>query len=119
MKKVIKNKVYDTTTAHLSGNSPNGTLYQKKNGEFFIYTTSNGEKITPLSYTGAQEWAAQNLTDEEYKRLFTMPMPEENTELYHLNAYIKKTSYMKLRRAASQTGQTYGRILDELIEHQL
>ena len=88
MKKVIKGKVYDTETAKKVASWYSSyarsdfyyyeeKLYQKKTGEFFIYGEGNaaspysrscgqnercgGEKITPLTFKEAQEWAEKHL----------------------------------------------------------
>ncbi len=96
MRRIIKNKVYDTDTAKskatYSSDYPRAsfqyyeeTLYIKKNGEYFLHGKGNaaspyaehsynakfpGEKILPLTYDKAIEWAEKRLTSEEYVDLF-------------------------------------------------
>lgn len=97
MKKIIQGRLYDTDTAKqvASMSSANNwsdhrhyeeTLYQKKNGEFFLlgeggpaskYATccgnncwDCGKKIIPLGYEDAQEWAENNIEADEYEDIF-------------------------------------------------
>lgn len=97
MKKIIKGRKYDTETAtemgHYSNEYPRNdfkwyeeTLYKKRTGEFFLhgngnaaspYTESCGdnswtgsEKIIPLRYEDAQEWAEKKLDAEDYEKIF-------------------------------------------------
>ena len=97
MKKIINNKLYNTETAtkidsysnrlgyndfrHLSE-----TLYQKKNGEFFLvgeggpmteYCTyyddnswGGGTDIIPLTYNKAKEWAQKHMDVDDYIFIF-------------------------------------------------
>lgn len=97
MKEIIDKKVYNTDTAKEVGKWKNyggwndfdhmeETLYQKKNGEFFLYgvggphtkyaesvelhTWSGGFKIIPLTWEEAREWAENNLDADEYEEIF-------------------------------------------------
>ena len=99
MKKVINNKLYNTETAECLGSYSNGydprkfdwykeSLYRKQTGEFFLHGTGgpltayasksvdgrgSGELIIPLIEDKAMEWAADNLTGEEYCEIFGEP----------------------------------------------
>lgn len=101
MKKIINDKKYDTETAECVDSwqysYPNDfhyvreELYQKKNGEFFLYgeggaascyaesVTQNercgGEAIKPLSDDAAKEWLEQHSDADTYEKLFG-PVPE-------------------------------------------
>ena len=93
MKKIIRNKVYDTDTAQLLGEyAPDPyrsdfsyfceSLYRKKTGEFFLHGEGNaaskyarscgqneycgGEKIVPLTYEDAQAWSEEHLDGDDY-----------------------------------------------------
>ena len=92
MKKIIKGRVYDTETATELASYSNGgtwrdfshfeeTLYRKKTGEFFLHgeggpmtryaeaqgqnSWSGGERIMPMTYAEAQEWAEKHLDGDE------------------------------------------------------
>ena len=98
MKKIIFEKLYDTETAKLIGtyNSNNlphdemdilEELYQKQNGEFFIYGKGsnstmlpadyqycpNGHYFEPLDDKSAQEWVMFYLDADVYIELFGIP----------------------------------------------
>lgn len=100
MKKIIEGKLYNTDTAKEMGCWSNmadyrnfswyrETLYQKRTGEFFLHgeggpmtqyartidqnSWSGGEKIMPLSFDAAREWAEKCLDADEYAQIFGMP----------------------------------------------
>lgn len=107
MRRIIKNKVYDTDTAkekatyfssypRASFQYYEETLYIKKNGEFFLYGKGNGaspyaesrynsrtsgEKIIPLAYDKVKEWAEKRLTPEEYVDLFEVDEDSDCSEI--------------------------------------
>ena len=96
MKKIINGRKYDTETAKELGYWCNGynlndfdyeeeTLYQKKNGEFFIFGQGGarsaysgldgnwhcaGSAIIPIDEERAKQWAEQNLKADEYEKIF-------------------------------------------------
>lgn len=97
MKKIILGVKYDTTTAkkicedvyqNCFRDDPeffSETLYQKKNGEFFLYLAGGaesvyrksngdafvaGEEIIPLDEEGAKSFAQENLDGDSYEALF-------------------------------------------------
>lgn len=97
MKKIINGKMYDTDTAKKIGFRSNGgswrdfshleeTLFRKKNGEFFLFGEggamtkysvscgqnewSGGEKIVPMTYEEASDWAERYLDADEYTAIF-------------------------------------------------
>lgn len=97
MKKIIDGKRYDTNTAKeiVSASSSvsrsdfhwwRETLYRKQTGEFFLHGEggpasrysrsvglnewSGGERIMPLSFSEAQQWAEDHLDGDEYERIF-------------------------------------------------
>lgn len=97
MKKIIGGHVYDTDTAKCVGTYENMSdsndldyfreqLFCKRNGEFFLYGSGNarsqyghqysqnswegGALISPLSLIEAQKWAEENLSGDEYKKIF-------------------------------------------------
>ncbi|MCW6682089.1 hypothetical protein NHG29_04285 [Aerococcaceae bacterium NML160702] len=103
MRKIIQNKVYDTDKAkkiatYFSNygvtdfNWYSETLYKKRTGEYFLHGEGNGlspyagsygdmrgqgEKIIPLTFEEAREWAERKLEADEYEKEFGTP--EENS----------------------------------------
>lgn len=140
MKKIIKNKVYDTATAQKCGEWDNGhytsdfaycaeTLYRKKTGEFFLHGEGHalskyaghsgnssgwGEQIIPLAYAEAQEWAENHLDGDEYVTIFGEP--EESEELGDLHVRISAAKMAKLRQAASQASVSLAGMIEKLID---
>lgn len=140
MKKVINGKVYDTETAKkvaswYSSYARNDfhyyeeELYQKKTGEFFLYGSGNaaskysqscgqnewcgGEKIVPLTYKEAQEWAEKHLDGEEYCEIFGEP--DEDSESVTLGIQVSAAAAAKLKREAAQNGITQSAQLERWI----
>ena len=131
MKRVIRNKVYDTDTAQRLGEyAPNPyrsdfhyfceTLYRKKTGEFFLHGEGNAaskysrscgqnewcgdEKIVPLTYEDAQAWAEEHLDGDEYIEIFGEP--EENGSTEVLSISMPASTAAKIRQLAGQEGKT-------------
>ena len=106
MRKVLKNKVYDTSTAHMvaryeNNKSPNPAehytedLYRKKTGEFFLYGKGEivspypKEKIIPMTVKEAKFWGRSALTPEAFSVIFR-PM-EDGTLSDKVRALRTKT----------------------------
>ena len=85
MKKIINNRVYDTSTAKRCSDPVDIgsveeydfyalTLYQKRNGEFFLFRDvfrgPLDDGIVPLSYEDARQWAESNVSANKYEELF-------------------------------------------------
>lgn len=129
MKKIIEGKVYDTEKAKkvaswYSDYSRNDfhyyeeELYKKKTGEFFLYGEGNaaspysrscgqnewcgGEKIVPLTFKEAQEWAEKHLDGDDYCDIFGEP--DEDAEDVTLGIAVSAEAAAKLRRAAAENG---------------
>lgn len=138
MKKIIKNKVYDTDTAQKCGEyAPNPyrsdfhyfceTLYRKKTGEFFLHGEGNaaskysrscgqnewcgGEQIMPLTYEDAQAWAEEHLDGDEYIAVFGEPEEDDSTEV--LSISMPASAAAKIRQLAGQEGKTLSAFLVE------
>lgn len=142
MKKIIKGKLYDTSTAKKVGEyepSPYRsdfhcfceTLYQKKTGEFFLHGEGNaaskysrsvgqnewcgGERIEPLTFKEAQKWAEEHLDGDEYCEIFGEP--DEDSEDVMLGIRVSASAAAKLKRIAAETGKPQNRIVEELINN--
>lgn len=138
MKKIIKNKVYDTDTAQRLGDyAPNPyrsdfhyfceTLYRKKTGEFFLHGEGNaaskyarscgqnetcwGEKIIPLTYEAAQQWAEEHLDGDSYIEIFGELEEDGSTEV--LSISMPASAAAKIRQLAGQEGKTLSAFLVE------
>lgn len=139
MKKIINNKVYDTTTAQKCGEWSNGhytsdfaycaeTLYRKKTGEYFLHGEGHalskysghsgdssgwGEQIIPLTYAQAQKWAESHLDGDDYISVFGEL--EESEELVDLHVHISLAKMTKLRQAAGQAQVSLAEMVEQLI----
>lgn len=138
MKKIIKNKLYDTDTAQCLGEyAPNPyrsdfsyfceTLYRKKTGEFFLHGEGNaaskyarscgpnekceGEKIIPLTYEDAQQWAEEHLDGDSYIEIFGELEEDGSTEV--LSISMPASAAAKIRQLAWQEGKTLSAFLVE------
>ncbi len=139
MKKIIKNKVYDTDTAKKLGEYENGyqndfhwyceELYQKKTGEFFLYGEGNAaspytEKvdqnswcgswaIKPMSYDEAREWAEKKLDADEYISIFGEPQEDDSRQSVNISLSAQKAA--QLKQAAAKAGMTVSAYVESLI----
>lgn len=136
MKKIIKNKVYDTETAQrLAEYEPNPyqsdfsyfceTLYRKKTGEFFLHGEGNaaskysrscgqnercgGEQIIPMTYAESQKWAEEHLDGDDYIAIFGEP--EEDDTCTKLTLSMSASQVAKLKQLAAQNGQQVGEFI--------
>lgn len=141
MKRIIKNKLYDTDTAQRLGEyAPNPyisdfsyfceTLYRKKTGEFFLHGEGNaaskysrscgqnetcgGEKIVPLTYAEAQAWAEEHLDGDDYIALFGEPVEDDSVSA--LNIRISAAKMQKLRQAAGKRGVSLVDLVESMID---
>ena len=130
MKSIIKNKVYDTSTARFLGryaseetsslDRTEESLYIKRTGEYFLFgeggprsrfaqyqgdgSFSGGWRIIPLSYDKAREWAEEHLDADQYISIFGEPDDEEGTEI--LSVSLPRDVAARIRRSAQQEGMT-------------
>lgn len=126
MKKVIRGKVYDTSTAKKLGMRWIGAelsragweeLYHKKTGEFFTLCHSysdNSERIEPLTYEEAQRWAEEHLDGDDYISLFGEP--EEDATKVALNIYIRNDTAAKLKAEAGRQGVSIGELIEKMMK---
>jgi hypothetical protein len=139
MKKIINGRLYDTETAkELGGDRYSNrrnfhhwaeTLYKKRTGEFFIYGEggplskyaeavglnewSGGERIMPLSYAEAQEWAENHLSGDEYIDIFGEP--EEDDTKQKITLSLSAAAIAKAKQEAAKAGITLSAYIENLI----
>lgn len=139
MKKIIRNKVYDTATAQKLGEWDNGhytndfqycaeTLYKKRTGEYFLHGEGHamskyashsgdssgwGEKIIPLTYDEAQKWAEEHLDADDYISIFGEPV--EDDSLCALNLTLSASAVSKFRLAAQRQQISQRELMERLI----
>lgn len=121
MEKVIGGKKYDTETARYIdcwGNGMTGSdyiradLYCKRTGEYFVATQyceyANdlfyAERITPLTYDEAREWAEKHLDDDVYQAEFG-PVADDG-EAVAVTVRISKPAKAVLDRLAYGSSQS-------------
>lgn len=139
MKKILKNRVYDTETATFVADfSPDGygpgdfewyreALYIKKTGEYFLHGEGGplspyaspygkngrqgGEAIVPLTYEEARQWAEDYLPGDIYLKHFEAEGEEEEISV---QAYIKPKEKAILDRLRSD-GRTISEVISDLL----
>lgn len=127
MKKIINGKVYDTDKAKAVGWYFSGedrlhrvseTLYRKRTGEFFLHGDGGaatsyaeprgdggwapGERIAPLSYVAAREWAEARLCADDYEDIFGEVREDDSKTCVSLS--LSRTVYEQAKRAAAAEG---------------
>lgn len=144
MKKIINGKVYDTSTATLVSEWDNGllhdrlnateeNLYQKKTGEFFLYgcggpntryariidanNWSGGEKIIPLSYGEAQNWAEEHLSTDDYEKIFGKIAEDDSKSV--LTLYLSTACVEMAKREASKKGIPLSQYIENILGNAL
>lgn len=132
MKKIINNKLYDTSTAHElasreenPGDSHyvNEVLYRKRTGEYFLFGEggpssryaeqvdyshwSGGSTILPLTYKDAVDWAERHLDADEYQSLFgPVSEDEEDGARTTLGISLTGAEAAAIRQNAAKAGLT-------------
>lgn len=136
MKKIINGKVYDTDKAEELGiyeySNPSDfrhiseTLYRKRTGEFFIWgaggpmtkyaraveqnSWSGGQRIMPMSFAEAREWAEEHLDADDYEKIFG-EVVEDDTKV--LTAFsLTKTVIDKIKREAAEKGMSMSALIE-------
>ena len=132
MRRIIRNKVYDTSTARKMGTYRNPedsgifyyyeyTLYRKKTGEFFLHAcgrSNSHESIMPLTYDEAQEWAEELLTEEQYKGIF-FGVVDEGTEIEALTVKLPTAIVIQRKRRTDKSGQMIKEAVAEALQQWL
>jgi hypothetical protein len=136
MKKIINGKLYDTETAREiavrgHGDGPRDfryyceTLYRKRTGEYFLYGEGGpmsryaescgqnqwrgGEKIIPLDYTAATEWAEENMSADDYQAEFGEV--SESSERVVLSISVDSSVADRIRRMAQEQGTSVSALI--------
>jgi len=140
VKRIIKNRVYDTTKAkRLAEYEPNPyhsdfhwyceTLFQKRTGEYFLHGDGNAaskyskscgqnewcgdEKIIPLTYDEARQWAEERLDTDNYIGIFGEPAEDDSVTA--LNLTLSSASVAKFKAAAQQQQISQRELMEKLI----
>ena len=139
MKKIINGKVYDTSSAKEIGHYENGlptdfdyieeVLYRKRTGEFFLhgfggartkYATSiggnswaSGEKILPVSYEEARQWAEEHLDAETYEAAFGAVIEDDSKTTINLSLPVSLVE--QLKRDSSKAGMGLSAYVEQLL----
>lgn len=139
MKKIINGRRYDTETAKFLGEDSYSnwgdfhfweeTLYQKRTGEFFLHGVggpaskyaetvgqnqwTGGEKIIPLSFDKARNWAEKHLGGDEYEEIFGPVEEDDSKRLISLS--LTATAVETLKRLAAESGKSQSEIVTEMI----
>lgn len=140
MKRIIKKKVYDTDTAALVASVPHPNcydstgqtcvqeLYRKKNGEFFLFIKGPRSdavhnicienephdkwgNIFVLPYDKAREWGEQELTAEQWLKIFE---PDEDEGKAQIHVYLSKKVINKLKKTAQMQGVTLSAVIENM-----
>lgn len=138
MKKIINGKRYDTEKAEYIGEASYSNpgdfnywseqLYRKRTGEFFLYgeggpsskyavrvelnSWSGGEKLVPISYDEAKEWAEQYMEADKYEEIFGVV---EDLSRTAITLSVPMAAADMLRREAAKTGKSISDIASDLI----
>ena len=140
MKKIINGKAYDTDTAKELASWSDGlsfrdfthveeVLYQKRTGEFFLHgaggpasryavsagqnSWSGGEKIIPLTWEAAREWAEEHLDADDYESIFG-PVAEDDSRVT-VTLSLSAGALERAKRSASQAGTSLSAFIESLI----
>nr|WP_051700123.1 hypothetical protein [Limosilactobacillus reuteri] len=140
MEEIINGRMYDTETAQRKGTWANTwndndysqvieTLYQKKNGEYFleciagpssIYKIYSGGKtwgqifLKPIFHIDAVEWAKNKLSANEYEALFGKV--SEGAELKTMSVQLTTSNWNKLYQLAEDQETSVPELISKAIE---
>lgn len=102
MRQIIKGKVYDTDKATLIYNYEDDyistLLYQKKNGEYFIYQFGDSlfSFIHPITFEEAENWCKRHNID--FQNLYRH---EEDEGKVRISLYVEKNWWNNIKKMAS------------------
>ena len=139
MKKIINGRRYDTDSAKALAEASYSnrsdfnfweeTLYRKSTGEFFLYgeggpasryaqavgqnSWSGGERIMPLSTEEAKKWAEENLSGEEYEKIFEVTEDSKKVVTFSLSEDVIE----KIKQISGETRRPMSEILADMIRN--
>ena len=126
MKKIINNRVYDTTTAIEIGRHRDGwddrevTLYRKRTGEFFAYDSGGlaarySDRITPYPIEAAKSFVEAHCDADVFLSLWGAP---EDGDKITMSVTVSPVSRGKLEATRDSTGKSISAIVNALVlEH--
>lgn len=139
MKRIINGKRYDTDTARSMGaDNYRGSvtdfqwwreeLFRKQTGEFFLYGEggpstkyaksvglnewTGGERIMPLSYEEARQWAEKHLDAEEYESIFDVAEETKATVGFSLS----QQTIDKINKMAAEQKISKSQVIENLLK---
>ena len=142
MKKIINGRVYDTDKAKELGTYANAgswrdfshleeTLYRKKTGEYFLHgeggpatkyakavdqnSWSGGERIMPMTYDEAREWAEEHLEADEYEAIFGEIVEDDGAGKTVVSISVSPAKWEAAKRRAAQMGVGISEYIESLI----
>ena len=139
MTKYLSGKKYDTSTAKELANRSDGegftrlreTLFRKNSGEFFLYGEGGaltmysrkqcdgsvgwGEKIVPLTFEQAQEWAEMYLDGGEYEEIFGSSDFDVDGDKRTVSFYLSSSVIIFAKNQATANKQSFSGYIEDLI----
>ena len=142
MKKIINGRVYDTTKAKELGTYANAgnwrdfshleeTLYRKKTGEYFLHgeggamtryaeatgqnSWSGGERIMPMTYDEAREWAEKHLEAEEHEAIFGEIVEDDGAGKQVVSISVSPAKWENAKREAAKRGVGISEYIESLL----
>ena len=111
MRKVIKGKVYDTSTAEkickIPGNQNEAkTLYRKNSTISFFTVVDRWDIVEPVTWSQAKEIIRQYGSREQYSKFFSMYDPYGSKKKQRTNMDMDMETYTMLRILAGEHGST-------------
>lgn len=138
MRRIIKNKQYNTETATKVHEWESTydvtdfswyceTLYRKRTGEYFLHGDggpmskyaratgmnqwSGGEAIKPLTYDEARDWMEEHADADEYEAEFGEP---DEGDSHDLHVLVSSEAWQAISRTARTEGVTVSTIIERM-----
>lgn len=112
MNKIINGKRYNTKTATSIHKTGQEELFLKRTGEFFLADWGR-EKIAPLTQERAEKWAEENLSGEEYEKIFGVVEDDEKTRI---TIYVSPSLANKIKQLAIERKISMSEMAERMIE---
>lgn len=124
MRKVIKGKLYDTTTAREVAYWSNGwggsdyhssTLYRKRTGEYFTHDVHGEYEISntiiPLTLAEARHWCESFADDVTYLAEFGIP---DEGDTHDLHVIVSEAAWQALSHKAASDSIPVSKLIEQL-----